>query len=157
KACCADACTSRSRRRTARRSTRSTPPRSRPAASTTARRACARTTTRTTTQRSCSTRTATTSRPAPICPGRATAVLPRITRMNKDRALVESGLTERVLGVFYSVYNELGVGFLESVYENALVLVLREAGLDVEQQTALPVNFHGQAIGEFRADIVVEK
>ncbi|WP_137915199.1 MULTISPECIES: GxxExxY protein [unclassified Rudaea] len=77
--------------------------------------------------------------------------------MNTDKALVESDLTERVIGVFYSVYNELGVGFLENVYENALALALRNAGLDVEQQTALAVSFRGHTVGEFRADIVVEK
>ena len=77
--------------------------------------------------------------------------------MNTDKALVESDLTERVIGVFYSVYNELGVGFLENVYENALALALNNAGLDVEQQTALAVSFRGHTVGEFRADIVVEK
>ena len=77
--------------------------------------------------------------------------------MNTDRALIESELTQHVIGVFYTVYNELGGGFLESVYESAVALALRETGLDVVQQVPLVVNFRGHVVGEFRADIVVEK
>ena len=77
--------------------------------------------------------------------------------MNTDKALIESNLTEHVIGVFYSVYNELGCGFLESVYENAMALALRVAGFDAAQQVSLSVKFRGQAVGTFRADIVVEK
>jgi len=65
-------------------------------------------------------------------------------------------LTEKIIGVFYAVYNELGHGFLESVYETAMVIALREKGLKVEQQVAVPVWFRGQAIGTFFADLVVE-
>ena len=61
-------------------------------------------------------------------------------------------LTRRVIGVFYDVYNELGHGFLESVYENALAIALRAAGLRAEQQHALGVWFRGQQVGDFRAD-----
>lgn len=64
-------------------------------------------------------------------------------------------LTRRVIGVFYDVYNELGHGFLESVYENALAIALRAAGLRAEQQHALGVWFRGQQVGDFRADLVV--
>jgi GxxExxY protein len=77
--------------------------------------------------------------------------------MNTDSALIESELTERVIGVFYSVYNELGGGFLESVYENALVLALGEAGFNVAQQVPQVVNFRGRVVGEFRIDVVVDK
>ena len=77
--------------------------------------------------------------------------------MNTERALVEQELTERIIGVFYSVYNELGAGFLESVYENAMVLALREVGLGIEQQVVLAVGFRGSIVGEFRADIIVER
>jgi GxxExxY protein len=48
-------------------------------------------------------------------------------------------LTQRIIGVFYSVYNELGHGFLESVYEQAMIVSLREAGLNVDTQVAVPV------------------
>lgn len=78
--------------------------------------------------------------------------------MSADKAtLIESALTERVIGAFYAVYNELGAGFLESVYENALVVALRDAGLAVVQQAPLEVSFRGRPVGEFRADLLIEE
>lgn len=71
-------------------------------------------------------------------------------------SLAESDLTERVIGVYYSVYNELGNGFLESVYESALALALRDHGLSLQQQAPLRVDFRGRSVGEFRADLLVE-
>jgi len=65
-------------------------------------------------------------------------------------------LTQKIIGVFYNVYNELGHGFLESVYENAMTLALREAGLDARQQAPAAVYFRGQIVGDFRADLLVE-
>jgi len=65
-------------------------------------------------------------------------------------------LTHQIIGVFYEVYNELGHGFLESVYENATAIALRAVGLRAEQQAPVPVWFRGQQVGDFRADIVVE-
>lgn len=65
-------------------------------------------------------------------------------------------LTQKIIGVFYEVYNELGHGFLESVYENAMAIALRQANLQVIQQSPVPVHFRGQVIGDFRADILVE-
>jgi|SRR5271166_4473416 len=65
-------------------------------------------------------------------------------------------LTQRIIGVFYDVYNELGYGFLESVYEESLVIALRETGLAVDRQVPVPVWFRGQKVGEFRADVLVE-
>lgn len=73
-----------------------------------------------------------------------------------DTALKHSELTAKIIGVFYDVYNELGYGFLESVYEGALVIALGQAGLTVSQQLPVPVWFRGHRIGEFRADAVVE-
>jgi GxxExxY protein len=64
-------------------------------------------------------------------------------------------LTEKVIGVFYEVYNELGTGFLESVYGNAMALALAERGLSVEQEKPVPVYFRGDPVGDFRADLVV--
>jgi GxxExxY protein len=64
-------------------------------------------------------------------------------------------VTEAIIRCFYEVYNELGYGFLESVYEAALAQALREAGLNVKQQFPLPVFFRGQQIGDFRADLLV--
>ncbi len=64
--------------------------------------------------------------------------------------------TDRILKGFYEVYNELGDGFLESVYENALFLVLKDYGLNVERQKDIPVLFRGTNVGDFKADIVVD-
>ena len=66
-------------------------------------------------------------------------------------------ITERVIGVFYSVANELGHGFLESVYRSAMLISLREAGLKAEEEVPLAVWFHGEQIGIFRADLLVNE
>ena len=65
-------------------------------------------------------------------------------------------LTERIIRVFYEVYNELGFGFLESVYREAMRIALGEAGFRVEAEVAVPVSFRGRLVGVFRADIVVD-
>jgi GxxExxY protein len=76
--------------------------------------------------------------------------------MNADRAnLIHGELTERVIGVFFDVYNTLGHGFLESVYENALAIALSEAGLQVQCQVPISVSFRGRSVGEFRVDLLV--
>ena len=76
--------------------------------------------------------------------------------MGPAAGLKHAELTEKIIGVFYDVYNELGHGFLETVYEESLVIALREGGLAVNHQVALPVWFRRQKVGEFRADVVVE-
>ncbi len=65
-------------------------------------------------------------------------------------------LTEKVIKGFYEVYNELGAGFLESVYENALAIVLKDYSLQIEQQYPIPVQFRGKIIGDFKADLLVD-
>jgi GxxExxY protein len=65
-------------------------------------------------------------------------------------------LTERIIKAFYSVYNDLGHGFLESAYEEAMAVCFRENGIRFSRQHAVPVWFHGQKIGEFRADFIIE-
>jgi GxxExxY protein len=69
--------------------------------------------------------------------------------------LKHSELTELIIGVFFDVYNELGYGFLESVYRRSLQLALREKALKVEAEVAVPVFFRGVNAGDFRADLVV--
>lgn len=64
-------------------------------------------------------------------------------------------LTQTIIGCFYRVYNELGYGFLEKVYENALAISLRKAGLVVGQQTPIDVYFEEQIVGQYEADLVV--
>jgi len=70
--------------------------------------------------------------------------------------LKHADLTEKVIGIFYDVYNELGYGFLEIVYEESLVIALRQAGMAVARQVPLPVWFRDQKVGEFRADLIVD-
>ena len=65
-------------------------------------------------------------------------------------------LSDTILRCFYEVYNELGRGFLESVYREALMIILQEAGLNVEKEKEINVYFRDKNIGRFRADIVVE-
>ena len=78
--------------------------------------------------------------------------------MDADRgSLVLRRLSDRVIGAFFDTYNELGHGFLESVYEAALADRLRECGLRVEQQVPIDVRFHGHVVGQFRADMLVER
>lgn len=68
----------------------------------------------------------------------------------------DSELTKSIIGCAYRVFNTLGAGFLESVYQQSLLIELREAGLDVESQVTLDVLYHGQPVGCFIADIIVE-
>jgi GxxExxY protein len=65
-------------------------------------------------------------------------------------------LTERVIGLAIEVHRNLGPGSLEGVYESALCIELESAGLHHERQKLLPVSYKGRAIGEFRADLIVE-
>lgn len=77
--------------------------------------------------------------------------------MNADtRRLKHKELTETIIGVFYDVYNELGHGFLESVYEKAFEVALKAKGLNVCCQIAVPVWFRGHRVGDFTADLLVE-
>ena len=64
-------------------------------------------------------------------------------------------LCHDIVQVFYEVYNELGFGFLEAVYEEALASALTEAGFTVSRQVVVPVWFRGRRIGEYKADLVV--
>ncbi|MEI7766408.1 MAG: GxxExxY protein [Phycisphaerae bacterium] len=66
-------------------------------------------------------------------------------------------LTHKIIGCAYAVANTLGAGFLEKVYENALVYELRKAGLHVAQQESIKVYYDGMVVGEYVADIVVEE
>lgn len=76
--------------------------------------------------------------------------------MGAEAALKHAEVTEKIIGVFYDVYNELGYGFLECVHEESLVIALHEAGLTANRQIPLPVWFRGHKVGEFRADVLVE-
>ena len=66
-----------------------------------------------------------------------------------------SEMTEKVIGTFFKVYNTLGYGFAEKVYENSLAIELRKLGLHVEQQKCIAVYYEDQNVGEYFADILV--
>ena len=71
-------------------------------------------------------------------------------------SLPHESLTAKILDAAFLVSNELGIGFLESVYGGALFVALREMGLAAERQVPIKVQFHGQVVGTFAADLVVE-
>jgi GxxExxY protein len=66
-------------------------------------------------------------------------------------------LTEKIIGCAYKVYNQMGFGFLESVYEKCLLIELKKAGLMAESQIPINVFYDGENVGEFAADILVEE
>ncbi len=70
--------------------------------------------------------------------------------------LKHSGLTSKIIGAFYDVYNELGHGFLESTYHASMVLALKQSDLTVAQEVGVPVWFRGEKVGQYFADMVVE-
>jgi GxxExxY protein len=72
-----------------------------------------------------------------------------------DSRYTQSDLTDKLIKVFYDVYNELGYGFLESVYDQAMYRALQQAGFAVERQVPIPVWFRGEIIADFRADLLV--
>ena len=69
--------------------------------------------------------------------------------------LLSEAVTDQVIGCFFEAYNELGAGFVESVYAAALAAVLEEHGIPFEQEAPLRVIFRGRCLGQFRADLVV--
>ncbi len=84
--------------------------------------------------------------------------------MNADTAQINADeerqflnlLSEQVIECAFEVSNTLGSGFLEKVYENALAMEIREAGLGVEQQHSMEVRYKGKRMGEFVTDLLVE-
>ena len=75
---------------------------------------------------------------------------------NRIGVMKHEATTEEIIGVFFDVYNELGHGFLESVYEGSMAIALREAGHKVIHQAPIAVYFRGQLVGDFRADLLVD-
>jgi len=76
--------------------------------------------------------------------------------MMKDNNQSNTELTEIVLGCCFDVMNELGVGFLETVYKNALYIALKEKGYRVEVEKRFEVCFRGRKVGLYIADLIVE-
>ena len=71
--------------------------------------------------------------------------------------LTDEQLTYKIRGCVFNVYNKLGPGLLESIYEQALMIELEKVGLNAKRQVAVPVEYEGQSLGiGFRVDILVE-
>ncbi|MBL7946634.1 MAG: GxxExxY protein [Flavobacteriales bacterium] len=67
-----------------------------------------------------------------------------------------SELTQKIIAAFFKVYNTLGYGFLEKVYENAMVVELRSKGMEVKVQHPITVVYEGVPVGSYYADLFVE-
>lgn len=74
----------------------------------------------------------------------------------KPKSVEHEDITRIIIGCAYRVYNTMGFGFLESVYEKCLLIELKKAGLKVKTQVCIPVKYSGQNVGDFAADMVVE-
>jgi GxxExxY protein len=69
--------------------------------------------------------------------------------------MLHEEITSEIINSFYKVYNTLGYGFLEKVYENALIIELQQHGLTAKQQFPIKVHYEGQVVGEYFADLLV--
>jgi len=65
-------------------------------------------------------------------------------------------LTEKIINIFYRVYNKLGYGFLEKIYENAMMIEFKREGILAISQSPIKVFYDGEVIGEYYADILVD-
>ncbi|MCI2425483.1 GxxExxY protein [Candidatus Acetothermia bacterium] len=75
---------------------------------------------------------------------------------NEHEKILHKELSYKVIGAVMEVHNTLGAGFLEKVYENAVIIKLNKNGMKVVQQAPLKVHFEGEIVGEYFADILVE-
>ena len=71
--------------------------------------------------------------------------------------MLHADITDKIIKAFFKVYNTLGYGFLEKVYENALVVELNSMGLDTTQQKSIKVYYEDQKVGDYFADIIVNE
>ena len=71
--------------------------------------------------------------------------------------MIDDELTKTIIACAYKVHNTLGSGFLEKVYENALIIELHNHGLSARQQAHIPVYYEGEIVGNYYADIIVEE
>jgi GxxExxY protein len=77
--------------------------------------------------------------------------------MTSQTELLLKELTFEIIGSFFTVYNDLGYGFLESVYVNALTIELQRRGLRSEREVPVEVLYEGQPVGLYRMDLVVNR
>jgi len=78
-------------------------------------------------------------------------------QVKQDEKLLHAELTRPIIACAFEVINELGSGFLESVYEKAMMIALSDAGLSVQSQKPVRILFRGKPVGDFYADPVVEE
>ena len=78
------------------------------------------------------------------------------TDKNNSKSLLHKDITDGIINAYYYVYNELGYGFLEKVYQNAMLIELKERGFKVELQKIIKVYFKDIIVGEYFADIIVD-
>lgn len=76
--------------------------------------------------------------------------------MDANEIYPHKDLTEAIIGAAFAVHNELGCGFVEKVYENALAVELRTRGRTCEKQRPVNVSYHDESVGEFVADLIVD-
>ena len=79
------------------------------------------------------------------------------TQMNTDLQDIKyKELTEKIIKIFYKIYNKLGYGFLEKVYENAMMIEFRREGIPAVAQSPIKVLYENELVGEYYADILVD-
>ena len=77
--------------------------------------------------------------------------------MNTDLITIKhQEITDKVIRIFYKIYGQLGYGFLEKVYENAMMIELKKEGLAATAQFPIKVSYEGEIVGEYFADILVD-
>jgi GxxExxY protein len=76
---------------------------------------------------------------------------------NVNENFLHSETTEQIIQAYYHVYNTLGFGFIEKIYENSLAITLRKRGFEVLQQEPVSGYFEGEFVGEYKADLIVDR
>ena len=71
--------------------------------------------------------------------------------------MLHEEITDEIISAYYKVYNKLGYGFLEKVYENAMFIELKKRNLHVEKQNSIVVYYEGENVGNYFADLIVSK
>ena len=77
--------------------------------------------------------------------------------LNRGKNLLHEEITSEIIAAYYAVYNTLGYGFLEKIYENALILELQKRGLTVKQQVPIKVYYEAKIVGGYFADLLVNE
>jgi GxxExxY protein len=75
--------------------------------------------------------------------------------MSTDKKIYNKDISDKLIGCSFVVYNRLGYGFLEKVYENSLKIELEESGINVKQQYPIKVYYKSKIVGEYRADLFI--